>query len=820
MAGSPRVKPLVALAALAAAAALAAFALLWAAQVGRERAREARLALYVSRGLSREQAELFVARFPTNDNETWLSFASLWARNASLAEGALRLFGSVARALNYLGKLAGGVRYRMVAVDARGFDVLDPRLLTLVTLQGLANREGPNLYVIFKDVDAVWLANAAEDLGIEVSFAQLDDAVKMFAGRASGYVLYDPALPDTINVGTTLCGVYNAVLVHPAWVGWLEGLGVKRKLFDLRGNFSDRVSAYEWAFLNLWGEVDRTKLAVACPEHAERERYGRRFTSWPQVACRDYAVALKLLTVYLDPFDPRERALLERILSAMPNNSMVMGWHGEDEGAYVDLATRHGKFVAVMMHHFGPTNFANPTVWMHLKPPAEPKFPLPPVRPEVLGRGGVYVTFYVTDGDNLQWDHDMISLWSRRAGVPVAWTVSPFLTEVAPYMVYYYAKTMSADDAFVCGPSGAGYVYPTSNMRYLEQYLPHTLAYLERSGLRIVEVLGYSDEAAAAYAEALGGVLLAIKRDYNELPGVFKTYGQALYYVEAGGRYLPVIFGALHFRSGDLQGFAKALDSVLEMYERGGPQLRFNPADDLLGFARKVDDPDSPVGRARYAAPGERLEGAHTYGPYTTLPAGRYKARFLLKIDQAASGVVATIDVCTDIGRTIIASREVHGSEFKEVGRYQWFELNFTLEETTSNVEFRVWYRPESGVGLYCGLIEVAAPSEVAGGLPFVLVVSQPWDVNEWEGVARLLREHSNVTPINLHEFVALVNVEHGYGVASRILEERVKAGKLPSEKAAELRALLDEALSLYRRGSCYEAVRRMIAFYKWLANP
>jgi hypothetical protein len=47
-----------------------------------------------------------------------------------------------------------------------------------------------------------------------------------------------------------------------------------------------------------------------------------------------------------------------------------------------------------------------------------------------------------------------------------------------------------------------------------------------------------------------------------------------------------------------------------------------------------------------------------------------------------------------------------------------------------------------------------------------------------------------------------------------------VKAGKLPSEKAAELRALLDEALSLYRRGSCYEAVRRMIAFYKRLANP
>lgn len=803
------------------ATALVALVLRSAMQAELERARERRLSLYVARGLSREQAELFIMRFPTNDNETWLSFAELWVRNVSLAESALKLYGSVAQALNYLRALEGGGRYRLLVVDARGFDVRDPRLLTLVTLQGLVNREAPNLYVVFKDADALWLASAAEDLKIEVAFAQLDDAVKAFAGRVSGYIVYDPALPDTVNVGTTLCGVYDAVLVHPTWIGWLERLNVKRKLFDLRGNFSSRVSAYEWAFENLWDKVDRTKLAVACPEYAERERYGRRFTSWPQVACRDYAVALKLLTVYLDPFDPKERELLERILSAMPNNSVVLGWHGEDEGAYVELATRHGKFVVVMMHHFGPTNFANPTVWMHLKPLEEPKFPLPPVRPEVVGRGGVYVTFYVTDGDNLQWDHDMISLWSRRAGVPVAWTVSPFLVDVAPYMVYYYAKTMSDADSFVCGPSGAGYIYPVANVSYLEQYLPHTLAYLERSGLRVVEVLGYSDEVAVEYARALGGALLAIKRDYNEQPGLFKAFGQSLYYIEVEGSRLPVLFGALHFRSSDLQGFAKALDEALKAYERGGPQLRFSPADDLPGFARKIDDPSSPTGRARYAAPGERLGGAHTYGPYIPLPAGKYTVRFLLKVDRATDSAVAAIDVCTDIGRTIIASRDILGSEFREVGRYQWFELNFTLERTTPNVEFRVWYRPESGVGLYCGLIEVLTPSgAVGGGLPFVLVISQPWDVSEWESVARLLRERSNVTPINLHELVALVNVEYGYSVAKGILEERERAGKLTEGEAAELRAMLDEALEQYKRGNCYDAVKMMMAFYKRLANP
>jgi len=773
---------------------------------------------FISYSVSRGFEESTARRFYSEYEEL---VRDLYQRNASVLLPCLELYSRNATAFAKIYKSHKDTQslitcvmqrlayYKLLVVDARGISVLDPRLLTLVTIQGLANRERPSLYVIFKDTDALWLSNM-RDLGIDTAFVQLEDAIRIFAEKASGYVVYDPSLPDTINVGTTLCGVYNAVLVHPEWISWLEGLGVRKKLFDLRGNFSDRVSAYKWAFEKLWDKVDHKKLAVACPEYRAYPKY----TSWPQVACRDYAVSLKLLTVYLNLSNQEEKALMERILAAMPNNSMVMGWNEEGEEAYVDLATRYGKFVAVMMHNFGPKNFANPTVWMHLKPPAQLNFSLPPVRPEVLGKGGVYITFYITDGDNLQFDQEMINLWSLRAGVPVAWTVSPFLIDVAPYMAYYYAKTMSENDTFVCGPSGAGYIYPVSNIHYLDQYLPHTLTYMKLSRLRIVEVLGYSDDAAAKYKRYLGNMLLAIKRDYNEQPGLFKIYGQSFYYIEADGHYMPVLFGALHFRN--LHEFEKKLDEALKMYEKG-PQPRFNPAEDLLGFSRKVDDPSSPTGMARYAAPGERLEGAHTFGPYVTLPAGRYTARFLLKIDRMTSEKVATLDVCTDIGRRIIASREISGSDFKEAGKYQWFELSFVLDRTTSNIEFRIWYRPESNVGLYCGLIDV--PSNLGGGLPFLLVISQPWDISDWKGVAKLLHERSNITPINLHEFISLVNVEYGYGIAKSIMDERITAGKLSKDKAAELQALLDEALSLYKQGNCYEAVRKMIAFYRELSH-
>jgi uncharacterized membrane protein len=152
----------------------------------------------------------------------------------------------------------------------------------------------------------------------------------------------------------------------------------------------------------------------------------------------------------------------------------------------------------------------------------------------------------------------------------------------------------------------------------------------------------------------------------------------------------------------------------IELIDRGelekvSERLQFNPADDLEGLGMSVDDPDSPTGRARYAHAGEQLKDALVFGPYLTLPPGNYNVRFLLKIDKETPYRVATVDVCTDIGKTVIVSRDISGSEFKEAGKYQWFILNFMLNKTTPNIEFRVWYRPEGGTGLYVGLIEVLA---------------------------------------------------------------------------------------------------------------
>jgi hypothetical protein len=102
-------------------------------------------------------------------------------------------------------------------------------LIFLTTLQGIVNRQRPRLYLNHDaqrldtpGVDAFWLEKyqeAGQPYGwlaqtriIELtSFAEV---LNMFAGEARGIVLWDPAVPATLNVATTIAGVEDLVVVR------------------------------------------------------------------------------------------------------------------------------------------------------------------------------------------------------------------------------------------------------------------------------------------------------------------------------------------------------------------------------------------------------------------------------------------------------------------------------------------------------------------------------------------------------------------------------------------------------------------------------
>jgi hypothetical protein len=75
-----------------------------------------------------------------------------------------------------------------------------------------------------------------------------------------------------------------------------------------------------------------------------------------------------------------------------------------------------------------------------------------------------YILYYAGDYDSAAWFANLFkNLWDdpKRGSVPVAWAVNPNLYSRFPLLHSYLYKTRTANDFFVSGDSGAGYLNPT-----------------------------------------------------------------------------------------------------------------------------------------------------------------------------------------------------------------------------------------------------------------------------------------------------------------------------------------------------------------------
>jgi hypothetical protein len=138
----------------------------------------------------------------------------------------------------------------------------DQTLLT--TLQGVVNRSRPELYFLFAEggpqgVDARWLRDTQLPTTL---YADPLELVAKYRHRVRGAIVHDPAVPDSLNVATTLAGLENAV-VADAEQAKAHGLRIVQ---DLRGKFdADRVKTYRWQLENLFPRCTHQLLAGLPP---------------------------------------------------------------------------------------------------------------------------------------------------------------------------------------------------------------------------------------------------------------------------------------------------------------------------------------------------------------------------------------------------------------------------------------------------------------------------------------------------------------------------------------------------------------------------
>ena len=360
----------------------------------------------------------------------------------------------------------------------------------IVTLQGTVNRTLPRIYVSGGSAsDNLWLSElgvASQEVGDPFAL------VGKYRGELAGVVITDDAQPDTLDLATTIAGLQNGIVASPALAEALTAAPYSLPvLADLRSNhFQSNLAVYQYELDHYAAQANHRLIIGLTPGIPGN--------------LRDYAVATRAMTVWLDPRNAAEKALLGKFLALLPLNSPYLGWW-LSEGDGVKFAATYGVPV------YAADWSANLTVLGGAPRGSTP--PPAPAPPPLENK--VYVAVFMSDGDNLQEDEGLIPLkWADggRGQVPIGWTINPALVDVAPGILRYFQRTATENDVLVSGPSGLGYTYPTAwPAGKFDSYTKVSGQYLAAAGLRVVTLwnngVDLSDADASSYARNAEGLI-------------------------------------------------------------------------------------------------------------------------------------------------------------------------------------------------------------------------------------------------------------------------------------------------------------------------
>jgi len=329
-----------------------------------------------------------------------------------------------------------------------------PEKVLLLSLQGLANRSAPQLYVVHPP-DFQWEITGPLFSFYErkhgVKFTELktaEEALARFAGSAKGYVVWDPAVPATMNVALTIAGLEDALVVTPALIPQVEKHGLK-PVDDLRGRYTGQTDAqiYGDAVTRYWSRCSPDSIMLM-GGHAGAVR---------QPAVADWGIRQKMFfhDLSANPKHPEELALAQRLLGELQPGATVFGWHSyakDTEEQWTTLLSGYGLKMEGLHNlpnlsfncQFGFTpgfKFTNTHhVALDAKLTAEPK---------------VYLAFVQSDSIG-------IGVWTKpgRGKLPFAWQVTMNWTKFSPAALEYFHESATPNDYFIGGLSGPGYMYP------------------------------------------------------------------------------------------------------------------------------------------------------------------------------------------------------------------------------------------------------------------------------------------------------------------------------------------------------------------------
>lgn len=443
--------------------------------------------------------------------------------------------------VNSMGDEMGALRvYELsVANTAAGYD----EALAAACLQGIINRAGPVVYVLPKGAATpqYWLDVFGQDGGWlagreRVALSGLDALVALAGDRLKGAVIWDPPVPATVNVATTIAGVKDGVVLSPELAEQVLAKWKLPVIDDLRGRFtgaesgSKKNDAYRWAVREYLAKGLCSNHLLCLFEDAATSRAAGGIS---YVVTRDWAVRNRAFVYDLSPWgDEKPKDDSEQPLGTdLASYRMILS---------ETLNQSAGKCMTEVTGFFAFWKYSNipgfasghepvPTEWetVYLISPYNcyqntissdcynqsfhshaPFKNLKQSRPAAPGRveKKAYVCFLMADYDSATPLYDFLPKhWDdpNRGKIPLTWGINPNLIETYPDVITHCYATASANDHFASDASCAGYFNPNRvNPEHLPLFVRHNKRFFDATDMTMAPMVLDWDKPTPAVKDA------------------------------------------------------------------------------------------------------------------------------------------------------------------------------------------------------------------------------------------------------------------------------------------------------------------------------
>jgi len=411
-------------------------------------------------------------------------------------------------------------------------------------LQGLINRDAPQAYLLARNNTRprYWLDLLSKDgrwlEGREARPVQTLDDLRTLAGdKLKGAVIWDPTVPATVNVASTIAGVHDGVVLSPEFAEKYLAKWHIPVIKDLRGMFtgaetgSKKNDAYRWAI--------REYLAKGlCSSHrvflSEDAFYTRTRGDIGYAVPRDWIIKNRSFVFDLSPWgdeapsdDPNQkigldletyRMILQELFRQSAGKYMteLVGFF-----AFRKYSNAEGN---VSRHDPVPTEMES--VWLispyniykssisagaynqsfHSQAPRRPleQHPRPAKEGPVEAKAYICVAMADYDSGTLLYDF-LPRYWENpdRGKIPLLWGVNPNLVETYPDLMAYFYSTATPADTFASDANAAGYI-TVNRIRpeFLPLFVEHNRKFFEETGMTIAPMVIDFDKPTPAVKDA------------------------------------------------------------------------------------------------------------------------------------------------------------------------------------------------------------------------------------------------------------------------------------------------------------------------------